>query len=153
MKKIILAIVSIAVLSGCTGKQSNEAVNSTSTNSSNVESTETESLSSDSSNISNYTLEAIREIAEKSENLDTVIPDLYDIPDNYNILAEPTYEENVYSFISGSPDDEPVIVTDEKKDIEKYTLSKNPDATSFKEVKQLIEELKQERIKNEEEHK
>lgn len=146
-KKFILIVVSITVLSGCTVRPSSKVVNSTSTNSYTIESTVTESLSSDS-NVSNYTLEKIREMAEKSENLDTVIPDLYDMPDNYNILAEPTYEEHMYSFVGGSPDDEPVIITDDKKDIEKYTLSKNPDATSIKKVKQLIEELKQQRMQN-----
>ena len=94
---------------------------------------------------SNYTLDAIRELAEKSENLDTVIPSFFDMPDNYNILAEPIYEEYPYRFISGSPDNEPVIVTDNKKETEKYTLSKNPDATSIKKVKQMIEQLKQQR--------
>lgn len=146
-KKLILVIVSITILSGCKGKLSNATVNSTSANSSAVNSTMTEELSSDS-NASNYTLEVIRELAEKSENLDTVIYDLYDTPDNYKILAEPAYEEYSYSFVIGSPDEEPVLVTDNKKDIEKYTLSKNPEATSIKKVKQLIEELKQQRSQN-----
>ncbi|MEI5989787.1 hypothetical protein A5881_001280 [Enterococcus termitis] len=159
MKKTIFLILFFSVvLVGCTGKQSEEVVTSKvksleSENSTTTISTENvtdeKTIVSTESNEPNYTLQAIRKMTENSADLDTTIIDLSDTPDDYKILAEPTHEEGSYSFISGPANGEPVVYTENKEDTEKYNLTKNPKATSIKEVKQLIEELKQERIQNE----
>lgn len=143
------------VLVGCTTKQSEEVVDSKGKISESANSTTIKNVSHENTaesvnnNEPNYTLQMIRKMAERSEDLDAIIPDLYDSPDDYKILAEPTYYENTYSFISGPANGKPVADTENKEDTEKYNLSENPKATSIKEVKLLIEELKQERIQNE----
>ena len=158
MKQTIFLILFFSMaLVGCTGKQSEEVVtskvksleseNSTTITTENV--TDEKTVASTDSNEPNYTLQAIRKMAENSDDLDTMIIGLYDTPDDYKILAEPAYEEGSYSFISGPANGEPVAYTDNKEDTEKYNLIKNPKAASIKEVKQLVEELKQERVQNE----
>ncbi|MGX7150487.1 hypothetical protein [Enterococcus ureasiticus] len=159
MKKTILLILFLsAALVGCTSKQSEEVVTSKVKNLESENSTTTiitENVTDETTKVStdshepNYTLQAIRKMAENSADLDTMIIGLYDTPDDYKILAEPTYEEGSYSFISGPANGEPVAYTENKEDTEKYNLTKNPKATSIKEVKQMIEELKQERAQNE----
>lgn len=159
MKKTFFLILFFSVsLVGCTDRQSEEVVTSNvksleSENSTTAISTENvineKTVVASDRNEPNYTLQAIREMAENSDDLDTMIIGLYDTPDDYKILAEPTYEDGSYSFISGPANGEPVAYTENKEDTEKYNLTKNPKATSIKEVKQLIEELKQELVQNE----
>lgn len=153
-RTIFLGLFASMVLVGCTGKQSEVDVNSKvkASESTNVTTSESEpedkTVASIDSNEPNYTLQVIRTMAETTEDLDTLFPDLYDRPDDHKILAEPSYAEGSYSFIGGPDNGEPAISTENEEDSEKYNLSKNPEAASIKEVKQLIEELKQERIQN-----
>lgn len=149
MKKyVFLVLFSTLLLSGCnlsnhTQKETSSTIETresvipkTSENKINDSSMQTTSERS-----SNYTIEAVREMAEKTENIDSIISDLYITPDDYYILAEPSSQEGIYDFIIGPASDEPAIHSENRKDSEKYTLSKNSQATSIKEVKQLIEDL------------
>lgn len=154
-RTIFLGLFASMVLVGCTGKQSEGDVNSKgkASEATTVTTSENEpqdkTAASIDNNEPNYTLQTIRAMAESTEDLDSLFVDLSDRPDDHKILAEPTYSEGTYSFfVSGPDNDEPVISTDNKEDSEKYNLSNNPQAASVSEVKQLIEELKQERIQN-----
>lgn len=159
MKKTIFLILFFSLfLVGCTSRQSEkvgtskdkslESENATASIGIENVSDEKTIVASDS-NESNYTLQVIREMAENGYDLATTIIDLYNTPDDYKILAEPTYVDGSYSFISGPANGEPAAYTENKEDTDEYNLTKNPKATSIKEVKQLIEELKQQGVQNE----
>lgn len=151
MKRIIFLVSFFSIiLVGCGGNQSNREPDSELEISESANSTTTEGEKKTAESIEsredNYTLQIISEMAENSEDLDTILPDLYNTPNDYKILAEPSYPEKTYSFVVGPDNGEPVVYNEDEEDSEKYNLSNNPKAASISEVKQLIEELKKEQV-------
>ena len=163
MKKIIILVLfSSLLLGGCTDNKVKETIESTdkigySTNSTAIskretkQTTEVNTVGVGDSLQPNYTLQVIRTIAENTEDLDAFELSFFssdDFPNDYKILSEPSYDGS-YSFIGGLNNDESVIETGRESDLETYNLTRNPKATTLAEVKQLIEEIRQERLQKE----